>query len=161
MSFNQRFILCLVLVGLLLGSDRPAGAQEEKLEKKSVNQKEKPVPPPVGEPAPFVVPTPVPSPVPAQVPGVVAPTPYGVSNIPSLHYNYYYPAPLPGQPAPEIPARLYLCPRPAPPYVGYVYITYPPFQPHEWLWQHARAYYRFHPGAGITMTSIWWVYEDR
>jgi len=79
--------------------------------------------------------------------------------IPTLDYNYYYPAP--NQPgAGQIPAQMYLCPIPRPPqYVGHTYITYPPFQPHEWLWQHRRAYYRYHPGGGMTMTSMWWVYE--
>jgi hypothetical protein len=36
---------------------------------------------------------------------------------PTLAYNYYYPTPGMGQ----VPARLYLCPRPTPAHVGYTY----------------------------------------
>jgi hypothetical protein len=80
--------------------------------------------------------------------------------IPSLEYNYYYPPPGVTE-VPQIPAQLYLCPSPyPPPYVGYTWISYAPFQPHEWLWIHRRAYYRFHPGGGATITSIGWEYRD-
>ncbi len=80
--------------------------------------------------------------------------------IPGLEYNYYYPPPGAGEIA-QIPAQLYLCPSPyPPPYVGYTWISYPPFQPHEWLWIHRRAYYRVHPGGGMTMTSIRWEYHE-
>ena len=89
----------------------------------------------------------------------VANQPYG--GIPTLDYNYYYPNLAGGGAAiDQIPARLYLCPRPVPPYVGYTYISYAPFQPHEWLWQHRRAYYRSHPGGGATMTSIRWEHDN-
>jgi hypothetical protein len=149
MLHRQRRIVCFAVAGLLAAvsatDSRLLPAQEEVPPK----AKAKVVPPPPVEPAPFPIPATIPAP------------PYGMPNIPSLNYNYYYPAPAPDTVVSDIPARLYLCPRPAPPYVGYVYITYPPFQPHEWLWQHAKAYYRLHPGGGMTMTSMWWVYEDR
>jgi hypothetical protein len=97
------------------------------------------------------------------VPGEVVPAepgllPYG-DPIPSLEYNYYYPPPG-AEPLEQIQAQMYLCPSPyPPPYVGYTYITYPPFQPHEWLWIHRRAYYRVHPGGGATLTTIRWEYH--
>ncbi len=72
--------------------------------------------------------------------------------IPPLGYNYYYPAPG----SPYMPARLYMSPRPIPPRVGYTYITYQAFAPHEYLHQHARWYYSIHPGSGTTITKISW-----
>ncbi len=79
---------------------------------------------------------------------------------PSLNYNHYYPDLSGQQTVNQVPARLYLAPWPAPPYVGYTYITYPPMQPHEWLWIHRRAYYRDHPGGGRTITTIRWEYRE-
>jgi hypothetical protein len=70
---------------------------------------------------------------------------------PSLDYNYYYPAP----PSAYIPARLYLCPRPVPLHVGYTYITYQAFAPHEFLYAHRRAYVTYHPD-GMTLTRVRW-----
>ncbi|MGE3408777.1 MAG: hypothetical protein AB7I37_18305 [Pirellulales bacterium] len=72
--------------------------------------------------------------------------------IPPLGYNHYYP----GYGSPYMPARLYMCPRPVPPRVGYTYITYQAFAPHEYLHQHARWYYSIHPGSGTTITKISW-----
>jgi hypothetical protein len=71
---------------------------------------------------------------------------------PSHAYNYYYPTP--GNDM--MPARMYLCPRPIPLYVGYTYITYQGLAPHEFLYQHQRTYYRYHPGSGTTVTWITW-----
>jgi hypothetical protein len=146
MRMLKRAAVCVAVAGTLLGLALSASGQDKKpLEK---NGKDVPPPPPVPDtpeaPAPFV-------------PSQVVPAPqYG---FPTLNWNYYYPVPAAEQTMPQIPARLYLCPRPVPPYVGYTYIAYPPFQPHEWLWPHQRAYYRVHPGGGMTTTSIWWTCE--
>jgi hypothetical protein len=100
----------------------------------------------------------VPSDAPIAEPGLLPGAPPG--EIPSLEYNYYYPPPGTAE-VPQVPAQLYLCPSPyPPPYVGYTWISYPPFQPHEWLWIHRRAYYRLHPDGGATLTTIRWEYRD-
>ena len=65
-------------------------------------------------------------------------------------YNYYYPP----QAAGAWPARLYLTPRPVPPYVGYTYITYGAFAPHEYLYQHINVYVRNHASGGYTITWV-------
>ena len=72
------------------------------------------------------------------------------SPFPGLVYNYYHPQPGSG----TMPARLYLSPLPVPLNVGYTYITYQPLAPHEFLWQHQRSYYRYHPGSGYTVTTV-------
>lgn len=144
MRMSKCAVVCSAVAGVLLGLSLSAGAQDKKppMEKaKAAKEAGKDKPPAApAEPAPF-------------------PGPDVRHGIPSLPYNYYYPELSAGQTTAQIPARLYLCPHPVPPYVGYTYITYPPFQPHEWLWQHQRAYYRSHPGGGMTMTSIWWTCE--
>jgi hypothetical protein len=72
---------------------------------------------------------------------------------PELFYNYYVP---PGSYG-GVPAALYLSPRPAPPVVGYTYITYQPLLPHEFLYPHHRRYWRYNPAAGSwTRTSVTW-----
>lgn len=53
----------------------------------------------------------------------------------------YYVHPGPG----VLGAQLYLCPRPAPPVVGYTYITYQPLAPHEFMYKHCRRYRVCHP----------------
>jgi len=95
--------------------------------------------------------------VPELVPGVPGLLPDAAPPvIPSLEYNYYYPPPG-AVSLDQSQAQMYLCPLPyPPPYVGYTWISYPPFQPHEWLWIHDRAYYRVHPGGGATLTTIHW-----
>ncbi len=65
-------------------------------------------------------------------------------------YNYYYPA----QAAGGWPARLYLAPRPVPPYVGYTYITYGALAPHEYLYPHMNVYIRNHASGGYTVTWV-------
>ena len=57
---------------------------------------------------------------------------------PDLFYNYYVP---PG-PAGGVPSQMYLSPHPTPPLVGHTWITYQPLMPHEFLYKHARNYYR-------------------
>jgi hypothetical protein len=51
-------------------------------------------------------------------------------------------------------AALYPSPRPAPPLVGYTYITYQPLAPHEFLYEHCRTYWREDPCAGPTRTTV-------
>lgn len=69
-----------------------------------------------------------------------------------LFYNYYAP---PGG-CQGVAAAMYPCPRPTPPLVGHTYVTYQPLLPHEFLYQHARVYWRHNPGAGYTRTSVRW-----
>ena len=71
---------------------------------------------------------------------------------PDLFYNYYVPGTCGG-----VPAQMYLSPQPVPATVGHTYITYQPMMPHEMLYTHHRAYYRyFDQGRGMTRTSIHW-----
>ncbi len=71
----------------------------------------------------------------------------------ALFSDYYVP---PG-PCGGAPAQLYVAPRPTPPVVGHVYVTYPPLMPHEFLYKHQRVYVRQNPGAGFTVTRArWW-----
>jgi hypothetical protein len=145
----NRAVMALALAGSLCGAVS-AFAQEKK-----VNGKKAPTgTPPAKAPAGSAVP----GDAPVGKPGLLPGAPAGV--IPSLEYNYYYPTPGTTE-VPQIPAQLYLCPSPyPPPYVGYTYITYPPFQPQEWLWIHRRAYYRLHPDGGATLTTIRWEYHE-
>ena len=53
-------------------------------------------------------------------------------------------------------ALLYVAPRPAPPLVGYTYITYEPLMPHEFLWKHCRCYKRIHPDGKRTKVHVFW-----
>lgn len=69
-----------------------------------------------------------------------------------LFYNYYVP---PGD-CGGVGAAMYPCPRPTPPWVGHTYVTYQPLMPHEFLYRHHRQYYRYHPGAGWTVTRVRW-----
>jgi hypothetical protein len=71
---------------------------------------------------------------------------------PDLFYNYYV-----GPPSQAgAPAQLYLSPRPTPPLVGHTWITYPPFEPHEYLYHHKRTYYKYCPEGGYTKTTVRW-----
>jgi|YNPMSStandDraft_1061717.scaffolds.fasta_scaffold01357_4 hypothetical protein len=66
-------------------------------------------------------------------------------------YGYYL------QPGPApLGAQLYPCPRPVPPVVGYTYITYQPFAPHEFLYKHCRTYRVHHSTDGRTRVFVWW-----
>lgn len=78
--------------------------------------------------------------------------PAQVPPFPNQAFNYYYPP----EGATSIPARLYMSPRPVPPWVGYTYVTYQPFSAHELLYMHKRVYYRDHPDGGRTTTRITW-----
>jgi len=71
---------------------------------------------------------------------------------PELFYDYYAPGTCGG-----VPAGMYPAPYRVPPVVGETYYTYQPFMPHELLYQHRRAYYRYYNGGrGMTRTSISW-----
>jgi hypothetical protein len=72
--------------------------------------------------------------------------------LPTLNYNYWYP----GQATGYMPARMYLCPRPVPPRVGYTYIPYQALSPHEFLWRHTRGYVRYHEDGSFTTTRVTW-----
>ncbi len=82
--------------------------------------------------------------------GVEAPTP-------DVFSNYYYPA-IPAGAYPGVGAQLYVSPRPVPARVGHTWITYPPFMPHEFLYQHRRRYIR--PAGAMGMRNdtraYWW-----
>ncbi|MFO7906734.1 MAG: hypothetical protein ACQESR_14685 [Planctomycetota bacterium] len=71
---------------------------------------------------------------------------------PDLFYDYYVPGACGG-----VPANMYPAPHRVPPVVGQTYYTYQPFMPHELLYRHRRAYYRYYNGGrGLTRTSISW-----
>jgi hypothetical protein len=57
---------------------------------------------------------------------------------------------------PGAPAQLYVSPRPAPPLVGHTWITYQALMPHELLYHHHRAYYRYYPNGGYSVTRVKW-----
>jgi hypothetical protein len=69
-----------------------------------------------------------------------------------VFYNFYVP-PVGDQ---SVGAALYPCPRPAPPLVGWTYITYQPLMPHEFLYHHHRTYTNYHSDGGMTRTSVTW-----
>lgn len=71
---------------------------------------------------------------------------------PDLFHDYYAPGACGG-----VPANMYPAPHRVPPVVGQTYYTYQPFMPHELLYQHHRAYYRYYNGGrGLTRTSVSW-----
>jgi hypothetical protein len=53
-----------------------------------------------------------------------------------------------------VAAALYPCPRPTPPLVGWTYITYQPFAPHEFLYTHHDCYTQRHCEGGVTHTRV-------
>jgi hypothetical protein len=67
-----------------------------------------------------------------------------------LFYNYY------AQPGPfnGAAAGIYPAPGPVPPRVGWTWVTYQPYMPHELMYAHQRAYYTYNPGAGWTRTNV-------
>lgn len=79
--------------------------------------------------------------------------PYGVVPVPSQPvHNFYVQDPHYGY-----PAEMYVAPITTPPYVGYTHITYPPFAPHEFLYQHHRTYYHsYNGGRGFNRTKVNW-----
>jgi hypothetical protein len=70
---------------------------------------------------------------------------------PDIFNNYYVgPSPYGG----GIPAQLYVSPRPSPPFVGHTWITYPPLNPHEFLYHHCRKYHKYYRGGGYTESCV-------
>ncbi len=69
---------------------------------------------------------------------------------PDILYNFYNGPSLAG----GVPAQLYISPRPTPPLVGHTYITYPPLMPHEFLYHHHRAYYKYYRNGGYTVARV-------
>jgi hypothetical protein len=69
-----------------------------------------------------------------------------------LFYNYY----VPPAGANCQGAQMYPCPMPAPPRVGYTYITYQPLMPHEFMYKHYRSYRRYHADGSVTRTRVSW-----
>ena len=69
-----------------------------------------------------------------------------------LFGNYYVPPVGWG----SVGAAMYPCPRPTPPLVGHTYVTYPPLDPHEFLYHHKRVYWTKHEDAAPTRTSVRW-----
>lgn len=70
-----------------------------------------------------------------------------------LFYNYYAG---PGTCGYGVPAKMYLAPRPTPPWVGHTHVTYQPLMPHEFLYKHHRTYVRNHPDGSATRTKVLW-----
>jgi hypothetical protein len=68
--------------------------------------------------------------------------------IPAGLFSNYYVGP------PGLPAKMYVCPRPTPPFVGHTWYTYPPFAPHEYLYAHKRVYTRLNPNGTSTTTRV-------
>ncbi len=70
---------------------------------------------------------------------------------PDLFYNYYQGPTAYGT---GQPAQLYISPRPTPPMVGHTWITYPPLNPHEFLYHHKRKYYKYYRNGGWTSSCV-------
>jgi hypothetical protein len=70
------------------------------------------------------------------------------AEIPAGLFSNYYVGP------PGLPAKMYVCPRPVPPFVGQTWYTYPPFAPHEMLYKHKRVYTRLNPDGTSTTTRV-------
>lgn len=70
---------------------------------------------------------------------------------PDIFYNYYNG---PTRFGVGQPAQLYVSPRPTPPLVGHTWITYPPLNPHEFMYHHHRSYYKYYPNGGFTTSKV-------
>lgn len=69
---------------------------------------------------------------------------------PDIFYNYYVgPVYGVGQ-----SVQLYVSPRPTPPMVGHTWITYPPLNPHEFLYHHHRKYFKYYRHGGFTTSCV-------
>jgi hypothetical protein len=66
-----------------------------------------------------------------------------------LFYNSYV-GPQPSGTA----AQMYVAPVPVPQAMGHTYVTYQPFMPHEYMYQHHRSYWTHHPGNSWTRTKV-------
>jgi hypothetical protein len=81
----------------------------------------------------------------------VSPVYAQVYGSPELFAQYYVPPAYGG-----VGAQLYPCPRPTQPWIGHVYITYPPLAPQEFLYQHEREYRVYRPDGTSTVTEVTW-----
>ncbi len=72
---------------------------------------------------------------------------------PDLFYNYYV---KPGCSGAGQPVQLYVAPLPTPPLVGHTFVTYPPLMPHEFLYCHHRAYYKYYHNGGWVCAKVKW-----
>lgn len=70
---------------------------------------------------------------------------------PDIFYNYYQGPTIYGA---GQPAQLYISPRTTPPLVGHTWITYPPLNPHEFMYHHHRKYYKYYRGGGYTTSCV-------
>ncbi|REK11995.1 MAG: hypothetical protein DWQ37_13320 [Planctomycetota bacterium] len=70
---------------------------------------------------------------------------------PDIFNNYYNGPTIYGQ---GTPAQLYISPRPTPPLVGHTWITYPPLNPHEFMYHHHRKYYKYYRNGGFTTSCV-------
>ncbi|MHC2069056.1 hypothetical protein ACYFX5_16420 [Bremerella sp. T1] len=71
---------------------------------------------------------------------------------PDMMNQYYVADPYYGY-----PAEMYTSPITTPPYVPQTYITYPPLDPHEFLYKHHRTYYHYYNGGqGLNRTKVHW-----
>lgn len=70
---------------------------------------------------------------------------------PDIFYNYYVGPSAHGGGA---VAQLYVSPRPSPEYVGHTWITYPPLNPHEFMYGHCRKYHKYYRGGGYTESCV-------
>jgi hypothetical protein len=69
---------------------------------------------------------------------------------------FYYSYAQPGYPGVGVMTPPYPAPRPTPPLVGHTYVTYQPFLPQEYLYDHTKFYFAHQPGAGINETTAHW-----
>ncbi len=70
---------------------------------------------------------------------------------PDIFYNFYQGPTKYGAGA---PAQLYVSPLPTPPLVGHTWNTYPPLMPHEFLYHHKRAYYKYYRDGGFATSHV-------
>jgi hypothetical protein len=70
---------------------------------------------------------------------------------PDIFYNFYNG---PSYAGVGVPVQLYVSPRPTPPMVGHTWNTYPPLMPHEFLYHHKRAYYKYYRNGGFTTAHV-------
>ncbi len=71
---------------------------------------------------------------------------------PDVMNQYYVQDPYYG-----FPAEMYPSPITTPPVAGRTYITYPPLNPHEFLYRHHRTYYHYYNGGrGFNRTHVKW-----
>ena len=70
---------------------------------------------------------------------------------PDIFYNFYNG---PSATGAGVPAQMYIAPLPTPPLVGHTYISYPPLMPHEFMYHHHRAYYKYYRNGGWVSANV-------